>query len=99
MPEALCPDEITEIVNELPGWRGDINGLTRTYRFADFATAMEFMYSAAPAIDAANHHPEWCNVYSRVSVTLRTHDAGHRVTHLDVKLAKLLDSFAKNCPS
>ena len=94
MPEALLPAAVKEVLVRLNGWSGDTNGLPRTYCFADFATAMAFMQSAAPAIDAANHHPEWSNVYNRVSVTLRTHDAGDRVTELDVKLARSLDSVA-----
>jgi 4a-hydroxytetrahydrobiopterin dehydratase len=95
MPEALLPAAVKELLVRLSGWSGDTNGLTRTYRFADFTTAMAFMQAAAPAIDAANHHPEWSNVYNRVSVTLRTHDAGNRVTELDVKLARLLDAEAE----
>jgi 4a-hydroxytetrahydrobiopterin dehydratase len=38
-----------------------------------------------------NHHPEWTNIYNKVMVTLRTHDAGNVVTDLDYKLAELLD--------
>ena|SRR5688572_15394159 len=94
MPEALLPGAVAEVLGRLPGWSGDIHGLTRTYRFTDFKVAMAFMHAVAPAIDAANHHPEWSNVYNRVSVTLRTHDAGDRVTELDVKLARLLDAEA-----
>lgn len=94
MPDALLPAAVAEVLVRLPGWSGDIHGLTRTYRFADFNAAMAFMQATAPAIDAANHHPEWSNVYNRVSVTLRTHDAGDRVTELDVKLARLLDVHA-----
>jgi 4a-hydroxytetrahydrobiopterin dehydratase len=94
MPEPLLPAAIAELLVRLPGWSGDTNGLTRTYRFRDFATAMAFMQGAAAAIDQLNHHPEWSNVYNRVSVTLRTHDAGDRVTELDVKLARLLDAEA-----
>lgn len=94
MPDALTPMAVAELLVRLPGWSGDSNGLTRTYRFADFKTAMAFMQAAAPTIDADNHHPEWSNVYNRVSVTLRTHDAGNRVTELDVKLARVLDAEA-----
>ena len=99
MPEALLPGAVAELLIRLPGWSGDIHGLTRTYRFADFKAAMAFMQAAAPAIDAGNHHPEWSNVYNRVSVTLRTHDAGDRVTELDVKLARLLDAEAAKIQS
>jgi 4a-hydroxytetrahydrobiopterin dehydratase len=94
MPEALLPAAVAQLLEHLPGWSGDVHGLTRTWRFRDFRTAMAFMHGAAPAIDAGDHHPEWCNVYDRVSVTLRTHDAGDRVTELDVKLARLLDAEA-----
>jgi 4a-hydroxytetrahydrobiopterin dehydratase len=40
-----------------------------------------------------NHHPEWFNVYSRVEVTLSTHDAGG-LTELDVKLAARMERLA-----
>lgn len=94
MPEPLLPAAVAELLVRMPGWSGDVHGLTRTYRFRDFAAAMAFMHGAAPAIDQLNHHPEWSNVYNRVSVTVRTHDAGDRVTELDVKLARVLDTEA-----
>ena len=94
MPEALLPAAVAEVLVRMPGWSGDIHGLTRTYQFPDFIAAMTFMQAAAPVIDAGNHHPEWSNVYNRVSVTLRTHDAGNLVTELDIKLARVLDNYA-----
>lgn len=94
MLKALTAPETAAALSTLPGWSGNTFGLTRTYLFADFAVAMAFMHQAAPAIDASNHHPEWTNVYNRVSVILRTHDAGNQVTELDLALARLLDSYA-----
>ncbi len=49
------------------------------------------MSAASTEIDALNHHPEWTNIYNKVLVTLRTHDAGNVVTDLDYKLSELLD--------
>lgn len=64
--------------------------MARTFRFADFPCAMAFMGDCAEDIDRLAHHPEWSNVYDRVSVRLTTHDAGNRLTARDVELAKLL---------
>jgi 4a-hydroxytetrahydrobiopterin dehydratase len=52
------------------------------------------MTTAALAIEKMNHHPEWFNVYNRVTVDLITHDA-QGITQKDVDLAKLLDETAK----
>ena len=39
-----------------------------------------------------NHHPEWHNVYSKVTIELTTHDA-KGITDLDIQLAKAINSL------
>ncbi len=58
-----------------PGWSVKDGKLHREYKFADFPHAFGMMATAAPAIEKMDHHPEWCNVYNRVTVDLSTHDA------------------------
>jgi 4a-hydroxytetrahydrobiopterin dehydratase len=80
----------------LPGWAavpGGRDAIFRTYRFKDFKAAFGFMTEAAAKADDLDHHPEWFNVYSRVEVTLATHDADG-VTELDVALAEFMDAAA-----
>ena len=80
----------------LPGWTaapGDRDAIQRTYKFADFNAAFGFMARVALMAEKLDHHPEWFNVYSRVEVTLATHDADG-VTELDVKLATFMDAAA-----
>lgn len=74
-------------------WINKDNALHKTYTFADFESAMNFMQIAAKTISAHNHHPEWTNVYNKVSVTLTTHDAGNTITEKDKVLANLLDDI------
>ena len=51
------------------------------------------MATAAIAIEKANHHPEWFNVYNRVTVDLTTHDAGG-ITSSDTGMAATLEAIA-----
>jgi 4a-hydroxytetrahydrobiopterin dehydratase len=39
-----------------------------------------------------DHHPEWFNVYSKVEITLSTHEADG-VTERDIELAAFIDSI------
>jgi len=41
-----------------------------------------------------DHHPELSNVYNRVAIALCTHDAGNRVTQLDVELAQRITQLS-----
>ena len=52
-----------------------------------------FLWRVALAAERENHHPEWSNVYNRVTLRWTTHSVGG-VSALDVKLAKKCDSFA-----
>ena len=95
MTEPLAPDRLAAALLQLPEWRLHEHALERTFRFADFPTAIAFMADAATEIDQRNHHPEWTNIYDRVVVRLTTHDAGDRVTLQDVELAKVLGWVAQ----
>ncbi|MBI3469946.1 MAG: 4a-hydroxytetrahydrobiopterin dehydratase [Candidatus Solibacter usitatus] len=93
-PAILTEAELASALSQLSGW-SVVNGkLHRDYRFADFIHAFGFMATAAIAIEKMNHHPEWSNVWNRVSVDLTTHDSGG-ITSKDLDLAFLLEGIAK----
>ncbi len=91
--QTLTGDELSSVLQQLKDWSVQAGKLHREYRFPDFAHAFGFMATAAVLIEKRNHHPEWLNVYNRVTVDLTTHDAGG-ITQKDVDLARLLDSIA-----
>jgi 4a-hydroxytetrahydrobiopterin dehydratase len=92
--EKLTQGEIAAAVTRLPGWSVKDGKLHREYKFPNFGHAMGFMMTATPAIERLDHHPEWANVYNRVTVDLSTHDAGG-ITQKDCDLAALLEEIAK----
>ncbi len=77
-------------------WKEENNKLTRTFTFADFSEAWAFMSRVALLVEKQNHHPEWTNVYNRVTIHLSTHDAGDVVTEKDRKLAAAIDEIIKH---
>ena len=82
-------------VARLTGWAAapGRDAITKTFTFEDFNAAFGWMTRVALAAEKLDHHPEWFNVYSRVEVTLSTHDADG-VTELDVTLARMMDAAA-----
>ena len=90
--ERLDADQIRERLGSLPGWSLLEGKLYREYEFADFVEAFGFMTRAALAAERMNHHPEWSNVYNRVTIRLTTHDAGG-ITDRDLRLAGTLNSL------
>lgn len=96
MPQVpkLTDSELAAALESLPGWAVKDAKLHREYRFPDFVHAFGFMATSAIAIEAMNHHPEWFNVWNRVTVDLTTHDSGG-ITKKDVELAAKLEQIAK----
>jgi 4a-hydroxytetrahydrobiopterin dehydratase len=88
MPEKLDESEVSaRLSDELPGWRLHDGKLRREFRFRDFSEAFAFMTRVAMLAESRNHHPDWSNVYDRVTIELWSHDAGG-ITERDVALAK-----------
>jgi len=88
----LSPDEIDNEIKNLPGWSVVNEKLHREIEFDSFNQAFGFMTRAAMEIEKMNHHPEWFNVYNRLTIDLMTHDAGG-ITRNDINLAKILNSL------
>jgi 4a-hydroxytetrahydrobiopterin dehydratase len=76
-------------------WRMQDQGLHADWKFKDFQHAFAFMTATAQMAEQMNHHPEWSNVYNRVSVRLTTHDAGG-LTALDFNLAKAMTAIYRH---
>ncbi len=80
---------------EAGGWTLSEDGkaITKTFKFKSFREAMAFMLRVAFEAEAADHHPEWLNVYNRVEVRLTTHDTGG-LTDKDFALAEQMEKAA-----
>ncbi len=76
-------------------WQEKDNTLQAEFTFTNFTQAFAFMTEVAFVAEAQGHHPNWTNVYNRVSFSLNTHDAGNTVTEKDWDLARAIDEIAK----
>jgi 4a-hydroxytetrahydrobiopterin dehydratase len=89
---ALTPAEIHALAETLPAWELEGNRLRRQFTFADFSEAFGFMARVALVAETLGHHPEWSNVWNRVTIGLTTHDLGGLST-LDVEFARRVEAL------
>lgn len=92
-PPRLDDGEIARRLRDLPDWTVQAGKLHRDLTFRDFVEAFSFMTAAALTAEARAHHPEWSNVWNRVTIDLTTHDAGG-LTALDFELAAAMERLA-----
>ena len=101
MTEKLAPQNAAELLATLQHWQHDEErgAITREFVFADFTQAFAFMTQIAIIAEKRNHHPEWFNVYNRVTITLTTHDV-NGLSQRDIDLARSADvAFANFRPA
>ena len=94
MVEKLTEAEAKAALADLSGWAISRDGaaIRRDFTFADFAEAFGFMARVAIVAEKADHHPEWSNVYNRVTIELTTHDADG-LSHRDLDLARAINAM------
>ncbi|HXG72523.1 MAG TPA: 4a-hydroxytetrahydrobiopterin dehydratase [Gemmatimonadaceae bacterium] len=90
--ERLSDIAIQRELGSLPGWsrRGEV--ITKTFQFRNFMTGIDFIGSVAKAAEAANHHPDIDIRYTKVVLSLSTHDSGG-ITQKDLDLAKAIEKL------
>lgn len=65
-----------------------------TLKFKDFSQAWAAMSRIALRAEAMDHHPEWANVYNRLTITLTTHSCDG-LSDLDIALAQAISAIAQ----
>jgi 4a-hydroxytetrahydrobiopterin dehydratase len=95
MATPLSDHELGASLARLDAWRLDDDSLVKEYRFGSFVEAFRFLAGVALLAERQHHHPEIHNVYDRVVLRLRSHDAGNVVTAADVALAEEIDGLAR----
>jgi 4a-hydroxytetrahydrobiopterin dehydratase len=88
----LSESECAAALPTIPGWSIHSRRLRREFVFADFSRAFSFMVRVAMVSEQMNHHPDWSNVYNRVTIELTTHDLGG-ISTLDVEFARKTNAF------
>jgi 4a-hydroxytetrahydrobiopterin dehydratase len=80
---------------ELPDWKQQGKALQKQFDLKGFKAAMAFAGTVGELADRADHHPDILIQFSKVTLTLSSHDAGG-ITDRDVRLARQIEAAAKD---
>ena len=96
--QKLSALEIAQQMPSLQLWHFDakLGLITREFVLLDFLRAFEFMTQIAIEAESHNHHPEWRNVYNKVTITWTTHDV-QGLSMNDIELAHSCDAIFERC--
>ena len=92
MTALLSLQEREDLRANLTQWQVGDERLKRQWQFSDFSEAFAFMTRVALLAESMQHHPNWSNVYNRVTIELTTHDLGG-LSNLDAELARSIDAL------
>ena len=76
MVKKLAENVIVSGLTARPEWSRSGDSIQRTFAFGDFLGSMEFVSRIAARAEEIQHHPDVLIRYSKVTLTLSTHDAG-----------------------
>jgi 4a-hydroxytetrahydrobiopterin dehydratase len=93
IPEPLADAEITQQLALVPGWTRQGDAITRTFAHTYHECVHLAVYVAAKAREVG-HHPDMNITWQRITFTITTHDAGHKLTEADFILARHIDAIA-----
>jgi 4a-hydroxytetrahydrobiopterin dehydratase len=92
MSELLEGDDLDEALKKVPEWDLEKKSITRTIEFEEYNDAIDFVNDLAEIAEEAQHHPDITIRYTKVTLSLTTHDAGG-LTQADIELAQRVDNL------
>ena len=90
MRQKLSDLEIQRALGGLAGWarRGDV--LVKAFTFDRFANGIKFVDRVAAIADEMDHHPDIDIRYTKITMSLSTHDVGG-ISASDLALAERIE--------
>ena len=87
----LAGEEITKLRSELDGWEVvKEHHLKKSYKFADFRQALQFVNRVGELAEEQGHHPDICFGWGQAEITIWTHKI-NGLTESDFILAAKID--------
>lgn len=93
--ENISKENIINQLGSLSGWILDDDCLRYEFEGRNFIEAWVLMSQIAFKAEEMNHHPDWRNVYNKLTIRLSTHDTGG-ITELDLALARFISGKVKD---
>ncbi len=90
MVDKLTNEAVEAALGELADWSRSGDAIQRTFAFGGFRAAIEFVGRVAERAEEVQHHPDIQIRFSKVTLTLSTHDAGG-LSQRDVDFARDCD--------
>ncbi|MCR4315173.1 MAG: 4a-hydroxytetrahydrobiopterin dehydratase [Planctomycetes bacterium] len=91
---AILPEEIEAYLAQLDGWSVDVEDrVSKSFRFKNFAEALEFVNKVGGIAESENHHPDVFFTWGKAMIAFRTHDS-NAITIKDFILAAKIDELA-----
>jgi len=93
-PERLNPSQVEACFKSLHEWTlNDLeSSIAKEWRFDSYKKAIEMLVKVSELAESHNHHPEMVSAYTRIRITLWTHDA-QGLTSKDFELAQAIDQL------
>lgn len=91
--DKLSDEAITTELATLVHWHIEGGALVKGFQFSEYSHGALFVAAVAHLAEQLNHHPDMLLGYKRVTVSMRTHDAGGGLTSFDFELARRIDAI------
>ena len=92
MSELIPKTDLNAWIKKIPEWDLEDKSVTRAVEFDSFSEAIDFVNDVAEIAEDAQHHPDIDVRYTRVTLTLTTHDKGG-LTAADFEMAGRIDTL------
>lgn len=79
-----------ELSNELIDWTFSNDSLTAKFNLNSYRKVISLINLVAIEAEVMNHHPTYTHSYKKIEFSISTHDAGNKVTNLDILMAKYI---------